>query len=76
MEQALTVFFSMLAGGGVFWCVLEVRDYRRARIFLRAAADEQTAQEGMRRMRQLDAEAIMDSATVYDPPRSRHWPYR
>lgn len=72
MQTILTVFFSMLAGGGVFWCVLELRERQASRRILRYAANEEAAQEGMRRMRRLDAGEVLDSATVYDPPRVRH----
>ena len=48
MRDILIVFFSMLTGGGVFWCVLELRARQASRRIARHAADERAAWEGMR----------------------------
>lgn len=50
MSEILTVFFSMLAGGGVFWCVLELRELRLRRRFLHDEAAERAAEEGLRQL--------------------------
>lgn len=50
MQNFLTVVFSTLFGGALFWLVQEFRDRTRARQALRELADERAATEGMRRM--------------------------
>lgn len=71
MQTILTVFFSMLAGGAVFWLVLELRERQASRRILRQAADEAAAEEGMRRLRERPRYVADDDDSVPGVP----WPH-